>query len=446
MSINQPEKKKSSYYYNLMDRLVSHDAVIAIVGMGYVGLPMAIEFAQVGFSVIAIENSRERFDALISGNSYVDAVDSSSIQAMLYNGKLKVYEGYEPLAQCDAVLICLPTPLDELGNPDLEGVVNAITCFKSCIRLGCLVILESTTYPGTTEDVVMPILTSPSRIVGDNFFLAYSPERIDPGNKQFTLNKITKIVGGITPCCCELATQLYSQIIQTVYTTSNTRVAETAKLFENTFRNVNIALVNELAIICQYLGIDVWEVIEAASTKEFGFMPYFPGPGLGGHCIPIDPHYLSWVSERAGYKPRLIEVASAINAEMPDYVIKLICTALGLAKSNLSESRILILGVSYKPNISDCRESPAFKIIRTLTDSGASVYYYDRYVPIISAYNLTLKSCSSLLNEIHESDCVVIITHHDDVDYEMVVREAKSVVDTRNITRPFAHLGHVYYL
>jgi UDP-N-acetyl-D-glucosamine dehydrogenase len=424
----------------------AHTATVAILGLGYVGLPMAIQFAEAGFDVIGIDVDPDRCEALANGCSYIEDLDDADLRSVLESGKLRAYSDPSVLAEADAILICVPTPLRKSKDPDLTAILAAGESVAKFLRPGQLVILESTTYPGTTEEVLLPMFEAKGLQACRDFFLAFSPERVDPGNPNFSVRNITKLVGGCTPEGTEVAAELYRQIVDKVVPVSNTRVAEAAKLLENTFRSVNIAMANEMSIICRHLDIDVWEVIDAAATKPFGFMAHYPGPGIGGHCIPLDPHYLSWKARLSGYEPRFISLASEINGSMPHHVVNLIAEGLNDQSMCLRASRILVLGIAYKPNISDFRESPALEILDLLEQRGTLLSYCDPYVPHLTM-GKTLRSSQELTAELlRENDCVVIVTNHRDFDYEMVVRESRLVIDTRNATRPFAHLGTVRFL
>jgi UDP-N-acetyl-D-glucosamine dehydrogenase len=348
---------------------------------------------------------------------------------------LDVTTDMERLAEVDVAVICVPTPLNKQGDPALDAVVSAAEAIAAALHPGELVILESTTYPGTTEEVLLPRLERTGLAVGEDFFLAFAPERIDPGNKEFTLAQIPRIVGGVTPACRDVACALYSQLVEKVVPVSSARTAEMAKLLENTFRNVNIALVNELAQLCRQWGIDMWEVVSAAATKPFGFMPFYPGPGVGGHCIPVDPVYLAWRARQFGMESRFIELARYINAGMPRYVVQRIMEALNEQGKPLKSSRVLVLGVAYKPNVSDTRESPSLEIIQELRQRGAIVEYCDPYIPSITLGSATLESVSFSGVRLASADCVVVVTNHSDFDWDMVGREAQLVVDTRNALR-----------
>jgi UDP-N-acetyl-D-glucosamine dehydrogenase len=430
----------------LRNALQTRTARIGVVGLGYVGLPMAIEFARAGFPVTGVEVDAERCRSLASGHSYIADLADADLQAVLQDGRFRPTSSVESLAEVDAVIICVPTPLRKSKDPDLTAILAAGEAIAAHLRPGQLVVLESTTYPGTTEEILLPLFEQNGLRVGKDFFLAFSPERVDPGNPQFSVSNITKLVGGVTPACTELAADLYRQMVHTVVSVSNPRVAEAAKLLENTFRSVNIALANEMVLICRSLGVDVWDVIDAAATKPFGFMAHYPGPGIGGHCIPLDPHYLSWKARLSGYEPRFISLASEINGSMPHYVVDLVTRALNDRSRAVRGSRIVLLGMAYKPNVGDFRESPALEIAGLLQDLGARLTYCDPYVPQVTIGESVLSATDLTPELLRESDCVLVVTHHRDFDWEMVVKTAPLVIDTRNATRAHAHLGNVYFL
>ncbi len=419
----------------LKHKIASRDAVIGVVGVGYVGLPLCVEMGRVGFRVIGFEVNEAKVDALNRGVSYIGDVSDTTLRPLVDEGRLEATSDFSRLSECDAISICVPTPLNKTKDPDVSYVVKAAEAISAHLHPGTLVVLESTTYPGTTRDLVLPLLARSGYEVGKEFFLAFSPERVDPGQTTFTIRNTPKVMGGVTPVCTEVATQLYGTFIDQVVPVSSTEVAETVKLLENTFRAVNIALVNETAIICRKLGLDVWEVIDAAATKPFGFMPFYPGPGLGGHCLPIDPLYLSWLLKSLNYNARFIELASDINGKMPYVVVDIVGDALNEQAKAFKGSRILVLGVAYKRDISDIRESPALDIIAVLQDKHADVAYHDPYVPEITVGNRTFTSQPIDGDHLEAYDCVVITTDHRCFDYQDIVDRAKMVVDTRNATR-----------
>ena len=430
----------------LKNAFKTRTATVAILGLGYVGLPMAIEFARAGFHVMGIDTDPDRCSALSQGRSYIEDLDDTDLRVALENGRLRASSNSSMLAEADAILICVPTPLRKSKDPDLTAILAAGEAVARHLRPGQLIVLESTTYPGTTEEVLRPMFEASGLRAGKDFFLGFSPERVDPGNPKFSVRNITKLVGACTAEGTEVAAELYRQIVSTVVKVSSTRVAEAAKLLENTFRSVNIAMANEMSIICRHLGIDVWEVIDAAATKPFGFMAHYPGPGIGGHCIPLDPHYLSWKARLSGYEPRFISLASEINGSMPHHVVNLVADAMNDRSKCIRGSRILVLGVAYKPNVGDYRESPALEILSMLNHRGARLTYSDPYVSELSVGDLFLRNHSLTPKLVEESDCVIVVTNHKDFNFEMVAREADLIVDTRNATRPFAHSGSIIYL
>jgi UDP-N-acetyl-D-glucosamine dehydrogenase len=418
----------------LMHKLEARTARVGIVGLGYVGLPLAMEFAKAGFSVTGIDLQSSKVDQINAGTSYIQDVDSREVKQMVRENRLAATCDFSVVADLDTINICVPTPLRKTKDPDMSYIVSACQEIARYAHPGILVILESTTYPGTTEELVLPMLSAGGLQPGRDFFLCFSPERVDPGNPRFQTRNIPKVVGGITPECTAMGALFYSQALETVIPVRSTQVAEMVKLLENTFRMINIGLVNEMAIMCDRMGINVWEVIEAAASKPFGFMPFYPGPGLGGHCIPIDPFYLSWKTRQAGIEARFIDLAGYINGQMPHFVADKIQTALNDRGKPVKGSRIHILGVAYKRDIDDVRESPALDIIHLLMRRGALVTYSDPYVPSIKVDGVEL-SAIKMNGEIAKSDCVVIITDHSGVPYESVLRKARLVVDTRNALR-----------
>jgi UDP-N-acetyl-D-glucosamine dehydrogenase len=389
----------------------------------------------VGFHVIGVDTDPQRIEALQKGSSYIEDVPDSQLKPLVASGHFEAHHTYEALKDADAVSICVPTPLRKTGDPDLSFIVSASRALTSVIHPEMLVILESTTYPGTTRELVQPELESTGLVVGENLFLAFSPERVDPGRQDWTTANTPKVIGGITTACTEVGAALYGEAIESVVRVSSTEVAEMTKLLENTFRAVNIGLVNEVALMCDRLGIDVWEVLDAAGTKPFGYMKFTPGPGLGGHCIPIDPLYLSWKLKSVKYNARFIELASEVNTNMPRYVVDRVQDALNERGLALKDSSILILGAAYKPNVSDTRESPALDVIGLLRKKGARVSYYDPFVPSIEHEGWGMGSVEDVYSEVEKSDCVVIITDHDSIDYQAVVEAAKLIFDTRDAVR-----------
>jgi UDP-N-acetyl-D-glucosamine dehydrogenase len=421
----------------LVDRIRSHHAKVGVIGLGYVGLPLAVEFARVGFDVTGFDVDEGKIAQINDGRSYIPDVTDVELCAQVKAGRLRATSDMRQLASMDAIDICVPTPLRKTKDPDLSYVVKAVEAVAQTLRRGQFVILESTTYPGTTDEVVQPRLESGSLRVETDFLLAFSPERVDPGNAQFTTRTIPKVVGGVGPLSTEAAAALYGSVVSTVVPVSSTRVAEMVKLLENTFRAVNIGLVNEIALMCHKMDINVWEVIDAARTKPFGFMPFYPGPGLGGHCIPIDPFYLSWKARQNGFECRFIELAGHINSAMPEYVVGRVAEALNSVKKPINGSRIHLFGVAYKRDVNDVRESPALDVLEVLTKRGAAVSFTDPFVPTISHAGSTLESVSFARALVEGCDCAVITTDHTVFDYARMVETLPLIVDTRNALRAF---------
>jgi UDP-N-acetyl-D-glucosamine dehydrogenase len=413
----------------LEEKITSRRARVGVVGLGYVGLPLAVEFAAAGFHVTGIDLSETKVAAVNAGESYIGDIATSTLRPLVESGMLKATTDFSAVSQLDTVNICVPTPLRKTKDPDMSYIVSACQEIAKYFHAGMLVILESTTYPGTTDEVVLPMLAREGLVAGEHFFLCFSPERVDPGNPQFQTSNIPKVVGGVTPACSEIGALFYRQALEKVVPVSSTQVAEMVKLLENTFRMINIGLVNEIALMCDRMGINVWEVIEAAATKPFGFMPFYPGPGLGGHCIPIDPFYLSWKTKQAGIEARFIELAGYINGQMPHFVVEKVQNALNDHAKPVKGSRIHLLGVAYKRDIDDVRESPALDILHLLEKRGAMLTYSDPFVPELKMDGLDMKSDAA---GIAAADCVVIVTDHRSVDYRAVVEQARLVVDTRN--------------
>lgn len=418
----------------LKARLRDKSARIGVLGLGYVGLPLAMEFCRKGFRVTGFDVSRERVSGLEKGQSYVLDVPSAEIKRRQKAGRFSASWEFDGLSEQDVLFVCVQTPLRKTKEPDIGNIVAAVGEIAARPRPGRLVVLESTTFPGTTEEIVRPILEKTGRL-GKDFFLAFSPERVDPGNDRYRISNTPKVVGGADEASTKLAVELYSHIVETVVPVSSTRAAEVVKLLENTFRAVNIALVNEMAQVCHRLGLDVWEVIGAAATKPFGFMPFYPGPGIGGHCIPKDPQLLSWKMKTLNYEPRFIQLASTINGSMPEYTVRRLDQALNLDKKALNGSRILVLGVAYKPNVSDFRESPALDVMELLSQAKADVSYHDAFVPEIAVAGRRLASVKLTDAALKTADCVMILTAHRGVDYRKVARLARRVFDARNATR-----------
>ena len=419
---------------SLKARFEERTARLAVIGQGYVGLPLAIEFARAGFSVAGVDTDLDRVGALQAGRSYIPDLDSDDLRELIRLGRYEATTDFAVLERSDVVIICVPTPLGKSKDPDISYIVAAGSEVVARYRPGQLVILESTTYPETTEELLLPIFRAKGARVGEDFFLAFSPERIDPANPTFKVKDIPKVVGGVTPACTRLAATLYGQIVPRVHEVSSPKVAELAKLYENVFRNVNIALANEFALMCRRLGVSTKEVIDAAATKPFGFMAFYPGPGIGGHCIPVDPLYLSWKLRLDGYESRFIALADDINRAMPVYVIEMVTDALNDRRRCLNGARILALGVAYKRGVGDTRESPALEIIAKLRARGAEVSYADPYVPWIVVDAVVLKALELREEDLSSADCVLILTDHPEFDYRRVVEVAELVVDTRNAT------------
>ena len=421
----------------LVDKIKDRTATIAIIGLGYVGLPLAAEMAKAGFRVYGIDIDGDRVDTINGGRSYIDDVSDADLAGLVARGALVATEDPGVVKDVDAVVICVPTPLTRAKQPDLSYVMTAVTQLVPHLHRGQLIILESTTYPGTTQEVVKPILERSGLVAGRDFHLAFSPERLDPGNRNRGIRTVPKIVGGLTSGCTETACLLYQQVTPRVVSVSSATVAEMVKVYENVFRNVNIALVNELTLLCERMGLDVWEIIDAAATKPYGFMPFYPGPGVGGHCIPVDPYYLAAKAREYDFHVRFIELAAAVNDSMPYYVLSRTTQALGSRGKTLAGARTLLIGVAYKKDISDARESPALKIMELLEKRGAVVSYHDPYVPEITLPNPGAKLQSVPLTDeaLASADCVIIATDHSAIDYQMVAEQAPLIVDTRNVLR-----------
>jgi UDP-N-acetyl-D-glucosamine dehydrogenase len=417
---------------DLIAKAERRDVLFGIVGLGYVGLPLAVELADAGFRVLGFDVQQKVVDGLNAGHSHVKDVTDAQLQAVVKAGRFSATSDMLRLAEPDAVSICVPTPLSKFKDPDVSYIVAATESVKRTLRRGQAIILESTTYPGTTREILLPALESTGLTVGEDFFLAFSPERVDPGNVKYGTRNTPKVVGGITEDCSRVAVALYQPAIDTLVPVSTTEAAELVKLLENTFRSVNIGLVNEMAIVCDKLGVDVWEVIEAASTKPFGFMKFLPGPGLGGHCIPIDPHYLAWKMRGLNYKTRFIDLAGELNTEMPLFWVRKLAETLNGQGKAVRGASVLVLGVAYKRDIDDIRESPALDIIRLLEGQGAQVTYSDPHVPGFTEDGHEFRSVPLTPETVAAADCVMIVTDHTAVDYRMIRRNAKLVVDTRN--------------
>jgi len=415
-----------------IDKILEKKSRIAVIGLGYVGLPLAVEFAKNGFVVFGIDENQQKIASLSKLENYIDDINTKDLKEVLQSKKLIPTNDYKCLEDVDACLICVPTPLNKTMEPDMSFIVSAVNSIEENMKSGMLIVLESTTYPGTTEEVILPILSKNGKKMGEDFLLAFSPERIDPGNKQFSITQIPKIVGGMDALSTDVAVSLYSQIINEIKAVSSPSVAETAKLLENTFRTVNIGLINEIALMCHQMEIDVWEVIDAAATKPFGFMPFYPGPGLGGHCLPVDPHYLAWKAKTHDFETQFINLASKINRHMPHFVLQRISEALNTKKKSLNGAKVLVLGVAYKSDVDDIRESPALDVLELLKKQGANIQYSDPHVETLNWDHISLESISLNKKNIEEFDCVVIITAHKFFDYSLIVSSAKLIVDTRN--------------
>jgi UDP-N-acetyl-D-glucosamine dehydrogenase len=418
----------------LLARIDAKDAVVGVVGLGYVGLPLAIEFARAGFRVVGFDVSQRVCDLLTGGESHIQDVPSADVARFVKSGHFVATTDERRLGDCDAISIAVPTPLVKTRDPDMSYVQAATETIARNLHPGMLVVLESTTYPGTTRELLQPRVEAKGFTVGEDIFLAFSPERVDPGNPKYHTKNTPKVVGGITPACTELATRLYGACIDTIVPVSSPEAAELVKLLENTFRSVNIGLVNEMAIVCDRLGVDVWEVIEAAATKPFGFMKFTPGPGIGGHCIPLDPHYLAWKMRTLNYKTRFIDLASEINSQMPQFVVDKVMHALNDVRKPLRGSRVLVLGVAYKRDIDDVRESPALDIIRLLEVQGAIVSFHDPFIERVKEDGHELERVPLTAETLAAADAAVIVTDHRAIDWQFVVDHAEIVVDTRNAT------------
>jgi UDP-N-acetyl-D-glucosamine dehydrogenase len=421
---------------SLAEKIASRSARVGVIGLGYVGLPLAVEFARAGFTTVGIDVDPRKTDAVNQGTSYIPDVPNEEVARLVADGTLRATTDPAVLAELDTVNICVPTPLRKTKDPDMSFVVSAVEKVAAHLHPGMLVILESTTYPGTTEELMQPMLEAGGLKAGGDFFLAFSPERVDPGNRTFNTHNVPKVVGGVGPQSTALACALYGAAIEHTVPVSSPQAAEMVKLLENTFRMVNIGLVNEIALMCDRLGIDVWEVVKAAATKPFGFMPFYPGPGLGGHCIPIDPFYLSWKAKQNGFDPRFIELAGQVNGAMPHFVVEKIADALNGHQKSINGSTILLLGLAYKRDIDDIRESPSLDVMTLLHQKGARIKYADPHVPALTARGwhggFELKSEPLTADALADADCVVVLTEHSSVDYEMVARSSTLIVDTRN--------------
>lgn len=423
--------------HNLLEKIASRTARVGVIGLGYVGLPLVVEFAENGFESTGFEVDARKAEILNRGESYIPDVPTSEVARCVAANKLKATTDFSQLKDQDIIIICVPTPLRKTKDPDVSYILAASEKIKETLRPGQLIILESTTYPGTTDEVLKPMFDETGHVLDVDYFLAFSPERVDPGNEKFNTKNITKVVGGVSSVSAEVAAAAYSAIVDHVHSVSSARVAETCKLLENTFRAVNIGLVNELAQLCHTLNIDTWEVIAAAATKPFGFMPFYPGPGIGGHCIPLDPHYLSWKARMHGFEARFISLAEEVNSRMPEHVVELVTKGLNNHRKPVNGSKVLIVGVAYKRDIDDVRESPALAIIERLQQLGADVSYADPFVPEVhlEGNGSRIHAIELSQSAVTGADCVVIVTNHSTVNYEWLAENAKLVVDTRNATR-----------
>jgi UDP-N-acetyl-D-glucosamine dehydrogenase len=441
------EKNVDTTQLRLLDRIQNKTAIVGIIGLGYVGLPLAIHFGSKGFKVIGFDLDTRKIDKLLHGESYIKLIPAEQIKKMIRKKLLDVTIDFSRLSEADCILICVPTPLSDKMEPDLSYLLDTTQTIAKYLRRGQLIVLESTTYPGTTEEMLLPSLESVDYKVGEDFFLAFSPEREDPGNKKFTATNTPKVVGGVTSSCLEVATALYNAITQSV-PVSSTQAAELTKLLENTFRSVNIALVNELKILAHKMGIDLFEVVDAAATKPFGYTPFYPGPGLGGHCIPIDPFYLAWKAKEYDFSTRFIQLAGEINVSMPYYVIEKTMEALNNHKKSLNGSRIMVLGVAYKKDIDDDRESPGYAIMKMLLEKGAVVTYNDPWVPKLHAtrkYDFQMSSTPITPEVLEETDAVIIVTDHSDYDFAEIVKHSNLIIDTRNATKGIKEVNKIFY-
>ena len=427
-------------------KIEERKASIGVIGLGYVGLPLAVEFSKAGFFVTGFDNNPQKVASINKGISYIIDVPSEDVEGLISSKKMTATSDKSLLNKMDIIIICVPTPLRKTKEPDISFILSAAEDIRNNLRKGQLFVLESTTYPGTTDEVVLSKLGGNCLKVGKDFFVEFSPERVDPGNPKYKTKDIPKVVGGVTKECTDLTKLLYSSIIREVISVSSTRSAEMVKLLENTFRAVNIGLINELALMCNKMNLDIWEIIEAAKTKPFGFMPFYPGPGLGGHCLPCDPIYLSWKARTHGFEARLIELAAEINSCMPNYVVDKIANDLNERKKPLKSSKILIIGVTYKKDINDLRESPAFTIINSLIEKEAKVDYYDPLVPSFKTDGLKLKSVKLTKDVLASSDCVVIVTDHTSLDYKFILDNSSLIIDTRNALKQFKGNSNVVKL
>ena len=430
--IGKPTKAAEAEFAGLKRKITERKARIAVIGLGYVGLPLAVEFAKSGFRVTGIDTDTGKVDRVNAGVSYIQDVPAKELRREVSSGRLSATADFSVLREIDCISICVPTPLRKTRDPDVSSIVNATREIARYLHPGELVLLESTTYPGTTDELILPMLEETGLKVGKDFFLGFSPERVDPGNKSFMTSNIPKVVGGVTARCTEVAAEIYKTSVSTVVPVSSTKVAEMVKLLENTFRSVNIGLVNEIALMCDKMKIDVWEVIEAAASKPFGFMPFYPGPGLGGHCIPIDPFYLSWKAKLSGFEARFIELAGQVNSSMPYHVVSKVSEALNSVRKSVNGARILLLGVAYKADVDDSRESPALDIYQMLTSLGAEVWYSDPHISELKTERFQIRSKPLTAELLEKADCVVITTAHSAFDYGLIASRARLIFDSRN--------------
>lgn len=436
MHCSPPEVVSMTPSSSLAQKIQERTVKAGVIGLGYVGLPLAMELAEAGFSVVGLDTDTAKISGLAEGRSHIRDVDSGQVSANIRRGRFRACGDFSAISELDTISIAVPTPLDKAKDPDMRFVIAAAEHIVRYLHRGMLIILESTTYPGTTEEVLLPLLETTGLKVGTDFFLCFSPERIDPGNPDFRTRNIPKVIGGITPDCTELGRMFYASFLERVVTVSSSSAAEMVKILENTFRMVNIGLANEIALICDRMGINVWEVIDAAATKPFGYMPFYPGPGLGGHCIPIDPFYLAWKSRQLGVEARFIELAGAVNSYMPKHLVEKIQDALNVRGKPLRDAQIHIVGVAYKRDIDDVRESPALEIIRLLEQKGAVVTYSDPYVPRIQLNGHSLVACD-VREKVSTADCVAIVTDHSSLDYGLLSETAGLIVDARNVMKNY---------
>lgn len=434
----------NNQYRTLLEAIESKNAVLGVVGLGYVGLPLAVEMVKQGFKVVGIDLDSSKIERIQRGDSYIHDISSETLAEVVATGRFKPTTDYSSLREIDAISICVPTPLSENQDPDTSYIVTVVDQIKRYMKKGILITLESTTYPGTTEELIQRELEALGYVVGEDFFLCFSPERVDPSNTKFNTYNTPKVIGGTTEACLALGNALYSKYVQTVVPVSSPKVAEMSKLLENTFRSVNIAFVNEMAMMCDRMGIDIWEVIDAAKTKPFGFMPFYPGPGIGGHCIPLDPMYLSWKAKGFRFYSQFIELAQSTNDNMPYYVVNKTSKIMNEYAKSIKKSKILILGMAYKPDIADLRESPGLEVYELYKDSGAAVEYYDPYATSFRDKNgVTVQSVEYNLDKFKTYDCIVLVTNHTNLDYGAIAHLGVPIVDTRNAFRDFK-LPHIY--